>query len=81
MSKTNQFEDVGNTVFSVIRVAGIISSVGALMIVGIKYMLGSIEEKAEYKKTFPIYLVGCVLIFGVCTLGNLVYKWIQSLSV
>ena len=78
---TNQFQSVGNKVFSIVRVVGVISSVGALMLIGIKYMLGSVEEKAEYKKTFPIYLLGCVLVFGICTLGSLVYQWIESLPI
>ena len=81
MSRANQFEDVGNSIFSIIRVAGILSSVGALMLIGIKYMIGSVEEKADYKKTFPVYIIGCILVFGICTLGNLVYEWIQSLPV
>lgn len=81
MSKTNEFEDVGNTIFSIVQAVGSIASVAALMILGIKYMLGSVEEKAEYKKTFPIYLVGCILVFTICALGNLVYDWIQALPV
>ena len=34
------------------------------MIVGIKYMLCSVEEKAEYKKTAIAYLIGALLIFA-----------------
>lgn len=79
MNKTNQFNDVGNTIFSIVRVVGTISSVAALMLLGIKYMLGSVDQKAEYKKTFFVYIVGFILVFCVCTLGNLVYEWIQSL--
>lgn len=33
------------------------------MIIGIKYMTGSLEEKANYKKTMVPYLVGCVILF------------------
>lgn len=79
MSKTNQFDDVGNTIFSIVQAVGIISSIAALMLIGIKYMMGSVEQKAEYKKTFPIYLVGCILVFAICALGNLVYEWVQAL--
>lgn len=34
------------------------------MILGIKYMLGSTEQKATYKKSMLPYLVGAVLLFG-----------------
>lgn len=75
----NQFEEVGNNIFSVVRVVGILASVMALMLMGIKYMIGSIEEKAEYKKTFPVYLIGCILVFAISSLAGIVYTWIESL--
>ena len=80
-SKTREFEKVGNTVLGIVRVAGILSSVGALMLLGIKYMLGSIEEKAEYKKTFPIYVLGCILVFCTATLAEVIYEWVDSLQI
>lgn len=39
-------------VMGIVNIVGVISSVVVLMILGIKYMSSSIEEKAEYKKTF-----------------------------
>jgi len=38
-------------------------AVGAMMVIGIKYMSGSLEEKANYKKKMVPYLVGCVILF------------------
>ncbi len=58
----------------VINVIGVVVSVITLMIIGIKYMLGSIEEKAEYKKTAIIYLIGAALLFGGTTIPNILYK-------
>ena len=37
-------------------------------------MFGSIEEKAEYKKTATIYLVGAILVMGGTTIPNILYK-------
>ena len=39
-----------------------------LAILGIKYMLGSIEEKAEYKKDLIPYFIGAGLLFGITTI-------------
>ena len=78
-SGNNQFVDAGNAIFSVVRTAGAICSVAALMLIGIKYMLSSIEEKAEYKKTFWIYILGVILVFGITSLAEIVYNWINSL--
>ena len=51
-----------NTVFRIIRIVGTILSVGVLMVLGIKYMMGSAQEKAEYKKTFVPYIIGAILV-------------------
>ena len=47
-----------NTIVSVIETVGVISSVIILIVIGIKYMLGSVEERADYKKTMIPYLIG-----------------------
>ncbi len=61
---TNDMEDLGNNVLGLIQVIGSFLAVGVLMILGIKYMMGSVEEKASYKKTMLPYFIGAVLIFG-----------------
>lgn len=52
-----------------IRLIGIFIAVGAMMIIGIKYMTGSIEEKANYKKTMMPYLIGCIFLFGASVIA------------
>ena len=37
-------------------------------------MSSSIEEKAEYKKTFIYYVLGAVLLFVAPTLANIIYN-------
>lgn len=78
-SAASEFQDIGNKIFGVVQVAGIICSVGVLMILGIKYMTGSVEEKAEYKKTFGKYIVGAVLVFAIPSLAKLVYDMVKDL--
>ena len=71
-------EKIGN-ILGVINVIGIVSSVIILMIIGIKYMFGSVEEKAEYKKTATMYFVGAMLVFGGTTIPNILYQIGSSL--
>ena len=52
-------------VMGMIRNVAVIASVIILMVLGVKYMLGSVEEKAEYKKTMMPYVIGCFLVFGI----------------
>ena len=50
------------------------------MVLGIKYMMGSAEEKAEYKKTFIPYIVGALLLFAASALVGVLYNWADSIN-
>lgn len=53
------------TVMAVVSNIGIILSVLMSGILGIKYMVSSVEEKAEFKKDMLPYLIGALLVFGI----------------
>ena len=71
---------VGNNVVTIINVVGIVIAVIILLIIGIKYMIGSASEKAEYKKTMIPYIVGAVLIFAGTSLVRVIYSLANSVS-
>ena len=50
------------------------------MIIGIRYMAGSVEAKAQYKETLGPYFIGAVLVFGITTTLKIVYDIAQSLN-
>ncbi len=62
--------EIGNGLAKVIRNVGIVAAVIILMYIGIKYMLGSAEEKAEYKKVFMPYLIGAILLFSAAGIAQ-----------
>lgn len=64
--------DIGNQIIGVITTVGVVVAVVVLLILGIKYMMGSASEKAEYKKTMIPYLVGAILIFGASAITQVV---------
>lgn len=74
-----EISSIGGKIIGVIQVIGIIISVAILVVLGIKYMMGSAEEKAEYKKTLIPYFVGAILIFGASAFAQTIYTWSQSL--
>ncbi len=69
---TDQVVDIGNQIIGIITTVGVVVSVVVLLVLGIKYMMGSASEKAEYKKTMIPYLVGAVLIFGASAITKVV---------
>lgn len=76
--KTNvddgKIDEVGATIIGILKSVGMVISVVILIVLGIKYMMGSAEEKASYKKTMIPYLVGAVLIFGASSIADAVYN-------
>lgn len=69
--------NIGNKMVGVVQVIGVIVSVAVLGVIGIKYMVGSVEEKAEYKKTMFPYFIGAIMLFGIT---NLVLPLIISVA-
>ncbi len=77
---TDGIIDLGNQIVTVVRTVGVLVAVVILLILGIKYMMGSAEEKADYKKSMIPYLVGAVLIFAASTITGIVYDMAMALN-
>ena len=75
----SKIQDLGNVIISVIRTVGTIISVAILSIIGIKYMTGSVEEKAEYKKTMLPYVSGAVNLFGITSFIGIIVDLVKGL--
>jgi len=76
---TTAITDLGGKLMGILQTVGIVVAVIVLMVLGIKYMMGSAEEKAEYKKTMMPYIIGALLIFGATTIANMVYNFANGL--
>ncbi len=76
---TGDITKVGNKIMGILQVVGILIAVIILMVLGIKYMMGSAEEKAEYKKTMIPYIVGAILIFAAATIANAIYNFVSKI--
>lgn len=51
-----------------------IVSVIAIMVVGLKYIIGSVEEKAKYKETLIPIVIGCIMVTSGATLVSFIYN-------
>lgn len=71
---------MGKNIVATIRTVAMIAAVIVLMVLGIKYMMGSAEEKASYKKTMMPYIVGAVLVFGAGFVVDAVFDFASGLN-
>ncbi len=72
--------NLGKTIVTIMQTVGIVVAVVVLLVIGIKYMIGSAEEKAEYKKTMIPYIIGAILLFASTTIVGVVYNLANSFN-
>ncbi len=75
----NSIKIMGNNTLGIIRTVGVVLSVLMLLVIGIKYMLGSTEEKADYKKSLLPYVIGAAIVFTGSVVPDIIYKIAQGL--
>lgn len=66
-------KNVAGNVVKLIRNVAAIAAVVIISILGIKYMMGSTEERAEYKKTFIPLIVGIVVVVAAASIASLLF--------
>ena len=76
--ESSKVKEIAGNLLGAIQAVGVVVSVVMLTVIGIKYMLGSIEEKAEYKKTLLPYIVGAFMVFAVTTIPQLIYTFMKN---
>ena len=66
-------EKVGK-ILGAIRNITVVASVIILMVIGVKYIIGSVEEKANYKATLLPYIIGIIFAVSGTTIVDAIYK-------
>ena len=67
-------------IVGIIQLIGVVASVIVLILIGIKYMMGSVEEKAEYKKSLMPYIIGCALVFAASVFAQILYDLFSGVT-
>lgn len=77
INSSDRFNNIVGSILGVLQVLGIILMVIGIAIIGLKTILGSADEKAEYQgKTIGI-LVGAAIIFGISTITKFIISVIE----
>lgn len=69
---------LANKMIGAFQAIGSIVSVLALVLLGIKFALGSVEEKADYKQWMIYYVIGAILVFAISNISAMIYNAINS---
>ena len=73
-----KLQNTSNEIYNILLTCAVIVAVIISAILGIKFMLGSMEEKAQIKEKLIPYVIGCVIIFGAFGIWKIVLTVLQS---
>lgn len=77
---SNKVEGITTIILTMVTDIGMVIAVIIIAILGLKYMLGSIEEKVEYKKDMIPFLVGAGLLFGILAIIKVLMQWGEQIT-
>lgn len=75
-----KLKQASDTVYNILLVIGIIAAVITGLIIAIKFILCSANEKAELKNTIIAYIIGCIIIFGAFGIWKIVVTSLNEAS-
>ena len=70
----NTIKKKAGVILGWLRNISVATAVIAIMIAGYKYIVGSVEEKAEYKKTLIPIIIGCIMAISGTTIVSFIYN-------
>ncbi len=70
-------KNTSNFLYNTLLGISMITAVIVGMVLGIKYMYATSEDKAEIKQTLPAYIVSCVVVFGAFAIWKVLVNIIQ----
>ena len=79
VTNADSLKNMGNVIIGIVQFVGSAVSVLALIVIGIKYMMGSLEEKAQYKETMKPYIIGALLVFGISNIVGIIASFAESI--
>lgn len=69
-----------NTILSLVRFVGSGISIIVVLMLGIKYMIASIDEKVEIKKRAIPIVIGCVILFATTNILVIINGFVTDIS-
>ena len=72
-NSTKDFSKMAGKIIRLIRNAAVILAVILITVLGIKYMMGSAEEKSGYQKSFIPLIVGIVVVVAATQIATMLF--------
>lgn len=76
--ETDGLKDLSGRLYNILLEIGIGAAVLIGIILGIKFLLSGVEEKAQVKKMIWVYSIGCIVTFGAFGIWKIVVTILQQ---
>ncbi len=70
----SKLESMSDILYNILLAVAIVVAVIMGLFIGIRFITGSVDQKAKIKETLIIYIVGCVVAFGAFGIWKLVIE-------
>ena len=67
-----QLKDTSDYIYNILFAIAVVVAFAVGMIIGIQFIMGSVDEKAKIKETLVPYIIGVCIIFGAFTIWKIV---------
>ena len=71
--------NMSDTVYNILLSVGIIAALVVGLVIGIKFVIGGVEQKAEIKGLLIPYIIGLVVLFGAFAIWKIIVDILQTM--
>ena len=75
----SQIKTVSDQIYNILLAVGTVIAVIVGAILGIQFMVGSMDEKAKVKESLIPFVIGCIIVFGAFGIWKLIATILQDL--
>lgn len=71
---STKFVTTAGRIIVLLRNFSIIAGVILIIVLGVKYMMGSVEQKSDYQKSFVPLVIGIILVIGATSIASFLFS-------
>lgn len=76
--KQSSIQNIGSVALGIVQTVGMAVAIIMLVVLGIKYIISSPEDKATIKDKAVMYVTGAVIIFAASGLVGIIANWASN---
>ena len=66
-----KLQNLSGDIYNIIFATGLVIDVIVGLVIGIKFIISSVEERAKIKEILTIYVIGSIVLFGAFTIWKI----------